>query len=79
MAGETASVGSQSPQPHLEDHSTYYPRRPTKLDKIKNRHPEVQAKAVADVLGSVACLETIYDCGVEVCIDALQRQPSNEG
>ena len=33
-----ASVGSQSPEPHLEDGSTYHPLRPTKLDKIKNSH-----------------------------------------
>ena len=38
MSGPRASVGSQSPQPHLEDGTTYYPLRPTKLDKIKNLH-----------------------------------------
>ena len=31
-------TGSQSPQPHLEDGTTYRPLRPTKLDKIKNLH-----------------------------------------
>ena len=29
---------SQSPQPHLEDCSTYYPLRPTRLDEIENLH-----------------------------------------
>ena len=39
-------TGSQSPQPHLEDGTTYRPLRPTKLDKIKNLHLEVQAGGV---------------------------------
>ena len=29
-------MGSQSPEPHLEDSSTYHPLRPTRLDEIKN-------------------------------------------
>ena len=41
-----ASVGSQSPQPHLEDSSTYHPLRPTRLDKIKNLHAPVQVGGV---------------------------------
>ena len=37
-------TGSQSPQPHLEDGTTYRPLRPTRLDEIKNFHLEVQAE-----------------------------------
>ena len=33
-----AVQGSQIPQPHLEDGTTYYPLRPTRLDEIKNLH-----------------------------------------
>ena len=31
-----APVRRQTAQPHLEDGTTYHPRRPTKLDKIEN-------------------------------------------
>ena len=37
MVEPRAPVGSQA-QPHLEDGTTYYPRRPTQLDKIENLH-----------------------------------------
>ena len=56
-----APVGSQSPQPHLEDGSTYHPLRPTKLDKIKNFRVEVQVGAVARHLcyvGGVVAIST---------------------
>ena len=43
---QSASVGSQGPQPHLEDSSVYRPLRPTKLDKIKNLHAEIHTGAV---------------------------------
>ena len=33
-----SSVGSQASQPHLEDGTTYYRSRPTRLDEIKNFH-----------------------------------------
>ncbi len=39
--------GFTVPQPHLEEGTTYYPLRPTKLDKIKKLHAEVHAGAVA--------------------------------
>ena len=38
--------GSQSPQPHLEDGTTYDPLRPTRLDKIENFQLEIQTGAV---------------------------------
>ena len=38
LSGLRASVGSQASKPHLEDHSTYHPLRPTQLDKNKNLH-----------------------------------------
>ena len=38
-----ASVGSQSPQPHLKSGSAYRQNRPTQLDKIKNLHAEVRS------------------------------------
>ena len=44
--GLRASVGPQSPQPHLEDSSAYRQNRPTKLDRIKNLRAEVQVEAV---------------------------------
>ena len=51
-----ASVGSQSPQPHLEDGTTYHPRRPTRLDKIKNFHAEDQVAGIGAREVSVASL-----------------------
>ena len=49
-ANETI-VGLQAAQPHLEDHSTYHPLRPTRLDKIKNLHIEVRSGSVTKPLG----------------------------
>ena len=40
--------GSQRPQPHLEDGSTYRASRPTQLDKIKNFRDQVQPGVVVE-------------------------------
>ena len=45
------------PHPHLEDGTAYRQVRPTKLDKIKNLHVEVQ---VGGVSGAGLALPSIY-------------------
>ena len=57
------------PQPHLEDGTTYYPLRPTKLDKIENFHFEVQVGAIANHSQETKICQDTTKCAV-----ALQPQ-----
>ena len=41
-------MGSQFPEPHLEDSSTYHPLRPTTLDEIKNFRDQVHLGVVVE-------------------------------
>ena len=42
-------MGSEGTQPQLEDGTTYHPRRPTRLDKIKNLYVDRRSEPVGRI------------------------------